>query len=167
VKHSCVKWLLSFLIVLGTANPAIASMKPTHALLYGWSDIVLVGKIYRVSTAKEASTVYIDVSKFVRATYEVRKLKHLSFLYARKDDTRSLDFLKLKQEGNEYLIFLRYEPDTSASPNKATEFRLQLTDSWFGIEVAEPGVVNQLSEFEQKLFGFVEIEPTPATETAQ
>ena len=155
VQIGLVQMCLVLLISILSTSWVYASAKPTHALLFGWSDVVVVGRLHKVSNSKEGFKVFVDVRKFVRASYAVRNMKRLSFFYPRFEG-RNLDFSRMQRDGGEYLIFLRIDPESGGSSSKVAAFHLQLTDAWFGIEKADPRITNQLTEFEQKLFGFIQ-----------
>jgi len=134
-----------------------AKVKPTHALLFGWSDVVLVGQLQNISSSKAGYTVYVDVKKFLRASYAVRKMRRLSFYYPTMD-MHSINVLQLKQQGGDYLMFLRFDPGIGQGDSDLAAFNLRLTDAWYGIEKADTRISNQLVEFEQRLFSFVQRE---------
>lgn len=131
-----------------------AAAKPTVSLLFGWSDIVVVGHIIKVQKSGGGTRVFVNISEVVKGSYEVRKLRKLSFLYP-KLDRPGIDFSRLRREGANHLIFLRLNPSEFLDARNISLFNLQLTDDWYGIDTANPRVITELKEFDQKLFGFV------------
>jgi len=150
----CGSFIVVVICLLSPSLNLQAAAKPTLSLLYGWSDIVVVGRLLKVQKGGEGSRVFISISDVVKGSYEVRKLRKLSFLYP-KLDRPGIDFSKLRREGADHIIFLRLSPSDYLDARNISVFNLQLTDDWYGIDKANPSIIAELKEFDQKLFGFV------------